>query len=521
MLKRMKNKRPEQRRHGQCLLLGLAAAVSSALSSTAWAQAEGGGGARTGWYLVPRLSVTETYTDNLKLSSSGQDAALITNISPGISISSNSGRLRGSLDYALNGLIYSKTQQAGQVQNALSARATLDAWENRLFLDAQASVSRQTISAFGQSSNDSSLANGNSTEVASLSMSPYLRGQLAGLARYELRGTVSETRTKDSLLGDASNRSGSLQLVGLRGGSLLNWSASLSKQSSHAKTGRETGNSSGTASLLIRPDFEWGAGLVVGRERNDYTTLSQQTSTTYGLNANWTPTPRTKFALDWTHHNYGNAHSLSFEHRMARSVWRYSDSQSLNTGGAQNSAGLQTNYELFFIQFATIEPDPVLRDVLVRAFLRNLGLSPNAWANSGFLSASNSLSRNRQFSFSLQGLRTTMTLMANRSQNSRLAIDPLLGDDLSKAGRVQQRVYAINVAHQLTPTDTVNIALTQQRSSGDLANQGNDLKSLTANWSARLGARTSLQLGLRHNRFNAQLLSYRENAAIATLVQQF
>ena len=66
------------------------------------------------------------------------------------------------------------------------------------------------------------------------------------------------------------------------------------------------------------------------------------------------------------HHVYGNTYAVNFEQRFARTVWRYSDSRAA-TNTSLGALGTQTNYELFYLQFASIEPDPVKRDLLVAA----------------------------------------------------------------------------------------------------------------------------------------------------------
>lgn len=493
------------------LPLGLLAVVP------AWSQGSGGGALS----MQPRLSLSQTLTDNLRLSSQDKDAALITTVAPGISISRNSGRIKGSLDYALNGVIYTKSKESSQLQNALAAKLNVEAVDAWMFVDAQASISQQAVSAFGQQSTDPTLANSNRSEVASLTVSPYIKGQLAGLAAYDLRANVAESRAKDSIAGDAGSRNLALRLNGLGGAKLLNWSAALSKQSTKARGGRDSEQLSSTGTLLITPDVDWNVGLTAGRERNDYGQQSQQSSSTYGANANWRPTPRTKLLADWMHHSYGDSHTLSFEHRMARSVWRLSDSQSVNTGGALGSSGATTNYDLYFLQYAGLVPDPVARDLFVRALLARLGMPPGALVNSGFLGSGPTLLRSQSFSFSWQGLRTSVTAMLTQSKSRGIGPQDLGVGDLSQSALVQQRGFSLNLSHQLTPSASASLALSQQQSLGDVRSLRTDLKSLTANWNGRLGARTTLQLGLRHSRFSSTQQPYRESAVLATVVQQF
>ncbi|MCY7308535.1 MAG: hypothetical protein LH632_20855, partial [Rhodoferax sp.] len=71
-------------------LLLLAAALTPVIASSQTAALS----------IVPRVSVTETYTNNALLQGNGGSSDFITQISPGIRIFSNGGRIRGSLDYS-------------------------------------------------------------------------------------------------------------------------------------------------------------------------------------------------------------------------------------------------------------------------------------------------------------------------------------------------------------------------------------------------------------------------------------
>jgi uncharacterized protein (PEP-CTERM system associated) len=221
---------------------------------------------------------------------------------------------------------------------------------------------------------------------------------------------------------------------------------------------------------------------------------------------------------DWQHHAYGDGHTLSFEHRMARTVIRISDSENLNVGTSPVGV-LSTNYDLFFQLFATVEPDLIKRDALVRSQLAARGLSPDAPFAAGVQSNAPTRLRNQQFSMAYQGLRSTLTAQIGRTVTRRVGTASV-GGDLASTGRIEQRSYSLSAGHQLTPSTSVNLVGARQESKGDLASQSTTLNSLTANWNARLGSRLNVSLGLRHSKF-AGVTPYSENAVLANLVQQF
>ncbi|MGS0753817.1 TIGR03016 family PEP-CTERM system-associated outer membrane protein [Roseateles sp. GG27B] len=384
------------------LLVGLCAGSTFAQD----AGGTSGGGLR----VTSRLAVTQTWTDNNTLSSTNRDAALITLVTPGISVLSSSGTIKGSLDYSLSGVLYVKTDARNRFQQNLAAQGSTELIKNFLSVDAQASITQQVASAFGQQTIDNSLNNPNRIEVTSLSLAPHFKGRLARLAGYDLRVNFAETIAKDSVAGDSRNQGGSLRFDGLGTGP-LNWWTMASGQQSSFKAGGNNMSAMVRLGLIYRPVPDLSFGINAGRERNDYLSTGvvgsnngKTNSSTAGVDASWALSPRTKLTADWQSHEYGDAHTFNFDYRMARSSIRLLSSQSVSLGNGSNSGGLNSNYDLYFLQFASLEPDLVKRDLLVRSTLQNLGLNPNAVATSGFLTSSPTLQEAPRSLLHLAGL---------------------------------------------------------------------------------------------------------------------
>lgn len=500
--------------------------LAFALAAFAVAVAQAQQGSAGGLTIRPRFGVMQTWTDNLRLDDHNKDAALITTLSPGFVVTSNSGALRGSLDYSLNGIAYVKSDQPSRVQNALSANAQAELISRTLYVDMRASIGQQNASAFGQQSAPTlgsqgavaNLANANKHETGTLSLSPSLRGVLGGLASYELRGDFSRTEARGTSLGDGHSSGGSLNIREMNAG-VMGWWLQANVQRAQSASVSSNRNDSVKAGLNYRPDPDWIFSVNAGRERSDYLGGGTQNGATAGFTADWTPTPRTRLAGTWQHHNYGNSHSLTFDHRMSRSVWRFADTQSVQVGNTGASGGVRSNYDQFFLLFASLEPDPVKRDALVRGYLQSQGLSPDAPSASGFLSTGPSRLRNQLLSVTLQGQRSSLSALASRTITSRLGSNQNQGD-LANTARIEQRSYSLTVSHQLTPLSGVSLIASRQETVGDAVNQSTQLTSLIANWNARLGPWLSAQLGARRSRFDG-VTPYTENSVYANLTQQF
>jgi uncharacterized protein (PEP-CTERM system associated) len=478
---------------------------------------QAGGGASGGPTVTSRLSVMQTWTDNLLLTDQNKDAALITTVSPGVSISSNSGRLRGSLDYSLNGIAYFKTEQPSRLQNALAANAQAELVDRTLYVDMRASIGQQSASAFGLQSvptsgpqgSVSSLVNANQYETATLSVSPSLRGMLGGVATYDLRGDFTRTEVRGSSLGDSRGRGGSLRVNEWNAG-VLGWWLQASTQQVESVSVPANRSSSMRAGLTYRPELDWVLTANIGRERSDYLGNGASNGATGGLSVQWTPTPRTRLGADWQRHAYGDSHAFTFEHRMARSIWRYSDTQSTVLGNTGAVGSWRSAYDEYFLKFEFLQPDLVKRDALVRLFLASPG---------GFLSAGPSRLRSQQLGVTLQGVRSSLSAQASRSVSGRLGNNQNQGS-LASSAQVEQRSYSLSAGYRLTPTAGLSLVASRQQTQGDTAGQSTQLSSLFASWNARLGARLSAQLGARHSRFEGAT-AYTENAVYAGLTQQF
>src|SRR5206468_11239728 len=105
-----------------------------------------------GFSVVPGFAISETLTNNSQLATTDRKSDFITQVTPSIHITSTGGRLRGFLDYSLDGILYAKSTGANQLQNSLNAVLNVEAVENWAFVDARAIISQQYTSAYGTQS---------------------------------------------------------------------------------------------------------------------------------------------------------------------------------------------------------------------------------------------------------------------------------------------------------------------------------------------------------------------------------
>ena len=472
--------------------------------------------------IEPRISVSERFTNNVALASSGKKSELVTQISPGISLRSNSGRLKGTLEYSLNEIVYGRGTSARQSQNALSSSAVLEAVDNFAFIDFSGSISQQSISAFGLQSTDGSSINGNSTETSTFRLSPYLKGNLGGVADYEARYGWTSSKSGASAASDILTTDASLRLSGSVSGGPMGWSADTSSQKAKYSLGRtvQSDRLGGSLSYAFTPQLN--ASLLVSRESNNYTTAANESHGSAGLSVNWRLSDRTTVAAQLENHNYGQSHNISIFHRTARTSWRFSDSREVSNSPAQSGVtSLGSLSDLLFNQFTSLESDPLKRVELVNRFLQENGLNANSPVLSNFLSSQVSLQRRQEASFALLGVRDTISFVMSRGSNRSLSNFVTAFDDLSNNTVVYQSGFSVIYSHRLTPDTSMNAVASRQSTSGSGGLAGTSLRALDLSISSRLGRQMSASIGARRVFFESVANPYTETAVTGSLNVQF
>lgn len=472
--------------------------------------------------IIPRVTLTETLTDNANLSANSKQAELISEVSPGIKITSDFGRVKGYLDYSLIARLSSQGVSSGTLQNSLTTFGSVEAVDNFAFLDFSASIAQQAVSGFGVLSPGNNSNNANQTESSNYRLSPYLRGNLGGIADYEARYSLSVNRNQSAVASDVSAQDIQLSLRGRAPASKLGWSIQAGQQSTNYSLGRAVESDSLTGSLnyALNPQLVMSANA--GQEGNNYNSLTKERNLTTGQGIQWAPSPNASFSASRQTRSFGQSHNVSFSYRTGRTAWAFSDSQDVSNTPSQSGLGSRGPiYDLYFAQFASIEPDPIKRAVLVNSFLQAFGINPNTVVVSNFLTSALALQRRQDISFSLLGLRDTITFTATKTDTSRLDSFSTAVDDLSNAGAVRQTGLSVNYAHRLTPESSMNLTGLNQHSTDSRGLQESTSNSISLGFTTRLGLRSTAAVNARRVIFDSKTSPYNETAISGTVNVQF
>jgi len=493
----------------RAVLLALAALAAQAAVAQEVARISG---------ISTTLDTALTLTDTQRPGPAG-GADLITEVRPGLRYFSRSGRVRGAANYSLGLLHRTRGANALELQHLLSAALTAEAIERRAFIDVNASVSKQSLSAFGQQSVDRNRGgNSNLSEVASVSASPYVRGALGTVANYDLRLNAAVTRANGSITGDSTTTGGSLTLNSAAQRALIGWGLNASSTSTDFRGQGKSNNDRLIGNLNIVPANDLTLTLRGGREATNIGTVSRQTFSNWGGQLRWLPTERTVADFSADRRFFGTSHAVTLSHRFPQSSFRFTSLRDVNLGSNANNFGQpQTNFQLFFAQFASVEPDPVLRDLLVRNFLAGQGLDPNATTGGGFVDSGATVQQRQDLGWSYTARRTALAAQAFINRSRRIEDTAAVPG----ANDVHQWGYNATLSYRLTPTAALAVNGSRLVTKPTPTQAGSNLKSLLLSWTDKLGPRTSAGLSARYSVFNSATSPYREAALNATLGMQF
>ena len=493
-----------------------AAGMLSALDDDAGASS---GMGQPAWIIKPRILLTETLTDNVRVSGAGgRQADQITEIAPGIRIQTSSARLKGHLDYSLRQQFYAQHPEYDRTQNALSSFATLEAVDKWLFVDFSGVVAQQSISAFGPQSPDNTSINSNVVETSTYRLSPYIRGQIGGVAEYSLRHDASTTRSSSATANNIDLSQWNGQVRGSTPFPRLGWSIEGSQVSSeYSGSSYRSGRTNDSDRVKLRgtyllfPDFR--ISLSSGRETNNYVSTNQQSRETHGFGFEWSPTERTRISGSKERRFFGDGHSFTFTHRFPLSSISYTDTKDVSFQPNQFSLAGQTTGREWAEQYCKLFNPDATPEIIQNCVITEL----SAQGSGDFLSARPRLQRRQQLSFALMGARNSLTLLASRSESQSLRADDFL-DDTTQSSVIRQEGLALNLSHRLSAMSNLSLLASRQESIGS----GNsDVKATNTTYqlgfTTRLGSRTSGSLRARHSIFSSQANPYTENSVIGSI----
>ena len=285
------------------------------------------------WTITPRVSLREVYTDNVRLSSEGNEQHdFITDVSPAVQVRGTGARLNGSLDYRYQTLYYARGTRGRRSNHQLQAIGTAELVDQSLFIDGRATMSQATVDNTGRLAVDNINVTGNTTNVQTFAISPYYRHRLGRWVDTVTRLRYNQVST-DGANSDSSALGGSFVVSSGSAFPRTPWSISYSTEKVDRRDGgADSEFASVNGSLQYRLNRKFALTSNVGYSDNDF--LSSQSSTggaSWQVGGNWTPSVRTSLGAAYGQQFSGSNVSFDLSHRWRRSVISSSFSQSITT----------------------------------------------------------------------------------------------------------------------------------------------------------------------------------------------
>jgi len=499
------------------------------------------------WRVAPRLELRETWSDNVGLQSSADArSSFVSEVDPSISISSNGPRLKVSADAGWRQYAYSNDDVTNLQDSERHYSGALQAVlvDQLLFVDANASRSRQSISAFGPVSSNT-FSNANRTEISTWRVSPYLRhrfGTRADLTVRYMRDAV------DSGVTGYSNSMASTRSADLSSGTFFDtvgWNLSYYHQdlseSLNGVAGAPTGPVTNLANDSMSENSSVGLRWSVirrlaltanaGYDKYEYPSLGEATrgrSWTGGFI--WTPSTRTSVQASFGRRYFGKTGSLAASYRTQRSVWNLNYSDAVTTTRSQFllPAAIDTASMLDSL-FAASIPDPAQRLQAVQAYIAAAGLPPTLANSINYLSNRYIRVQRLQGAAIFRGARSNLTFSAYNEKRLALSSQEsdstlLLGQLASLNDDTAQRGVTANLDYRLSPRSNAFGVLGVSRVRSLSTDTSSNNSEMRMGLNHRFAPKMQGNLEFRHTRGRQNLINgatYRENALVATFSVQY
>jgi uncharacterized protein (PEP-CTERM system associated) len=442
---------------------------------------------------------------------------LVLQIRPGFEATSRSGRVRGQAIYYADASARSSDNSRLRWRNFLEAKGSAEVVPNWMYTDMRAGIAQLARDVEGQQSRAGaqSLVD-NIVEVGTVSVSPYLRGDLGELARYEARWTGEATNVRKSKRGDFTN-SGVLLRLTSPSAAGLGWLLEGTKKHTVFRVGRTTDEERLIAGLSLTPSPDLSVGVRGGRESANVADVDARSLANWGASLKWAPSRRTGLAIDYDKRYFGQSYRAAFEYREGLSSILFNASRNTNNNQL-NTGGAVTIYDLLFLTYATLYPDPIVRDAFVRDRLRAANVDPNTVASGGFVSSGVSVLRSVDLGWVYTTRRTTYTLQAFSTGTSGLGA---VVANINDGTEVRESGFNATALHRLTPTSTGIASLSVTRTQGRNGLRDTVLQNFSLRVTNNVNRYTDLTLGTRLSLFDSPTQPYREAALSAILVMRF
>lgn len=263
----------------------------------------GCGGAN--WLVKPGVTLSEIFSDNLKLSATRPQSGFVSEVSPSVSVSGETARSRVNGNYRLQGLYNAGGREAVNVNHQLQFNGLLHAIPNTLFIDASSAISQQNASN-ALVATDNIAGNFPRLNSQSVAISPYWTPHFDRYANGLLKLGYSETHLDsvagnpspltnpllgNRLMSDSNTLNKQAQLSNGRYFNHWQWSVDYSAEQQQRQNGQDVRFERVASNQRYALNRQWSLLAQGGYENNAFTTPNNRirNGAYYLFGAQWQP----------------------------------------------------------------------------------------------------------------------------------------------------------------------------------------------------------------------------------------
>jgi uncharacterized protein (PEP-CTERM system associated) len=484
------------------------------------------------WKVSPILDLIETYSDNVKLASSGKEEGdYVTQVNPGMNLTGTGSHLKLNATYQMRNLFYADAKNQKTTNHFLNSDANAELIDDFLFLDAKSSINQQSTSALVPTTLDNTNITNDRTEVRTYSVSPFIRNKFSSFASSELRYTNSVVDTNAGGLLDSKDDTVSFNLKSGTSFRTVGWGLNYSKQNIDYKTtANDTETEKYSVDLRYLVTSKFSLNGTSGYEKFNYISLNQKPEGPFwSAGFTWAPSKRSNITASKGQRYYGDTYALSASSQLRRTHWNLVYNEDITDTRSQFviPATLDTASFLDKLWTTTI-PDPVARKEYIKTFIAVNGL-PASLANPVNLMTNRVFLQKRlQASVAISGARSTVILSAFSSQRdaqtSQTSDSAIFGSNSTTLSDTSKQTGAnILWNWKITGRTSSSIGFGYIKNSFPSTNIETENRSINLSLSRIFRPKINGSLAVRRvwQESDAGIGDYRENAITATVHMTF
>jgi uncharacterized protein (PEP-CTERM system associated) len=448
------------------------------------------------WKVTPRVSGSETWSDNINLSTSGaKEHDFATQVTPGIGVRARGNRLSLNFDYQAGLVHYARATKSRELQNRLQANGTADVVKNLFTVDVRSTISQRNQSAGAVQSTDAVSIDSNRGQAVTFGISPTLHWRFGRFASSRLTYSRDEVNNSGAL--STSLDSLSLSVSSGREFATLPWTISASSRREDNSTGTQSTFRQANATVRYSFSRRYSVRVLGGYSDNDLVAgTSGGRSVDWRVTGIWSPTPRTRVELGYGQQPFGRSFSLNASHTMRRAVFTAAYNESITTTSFQQSQATLFALEDDFgneilnpgeqvVGIATNEATLGDETIVSRVF--SFGMSVRGRRTSGGLNLTNSrraYQRNTEDDV-VSTISTNVSHKLSRHTTATAGATVQLSDPSGVNDESTQIGLNVGISHTLSQDVTTRVNYGHQRVSSDAPSSSYTENRLTANVSVR------------------------------------